>query len=138
MPLPPYVITEDIREFAATLVDSIKTKPSILEKDVPEIYQLFCTKYYPLSESQQTEFDECITTELLEKYYNYETVIHVHYDYTIRSYQGTYYRMDPDSESGYFVTSNDWYIVEKREDWEMFPTHPQIIIENKGVVRIYE
>jgi len=138
MPLPPYIITQDIHEFVKELIQSMKQDPSILKKDISDIYQMFRSKYYGLSESQQFELDDCITKELLDRYCQYEEAVSVHTNYIIPPFQGTYYRMDPENESGYFVTSSEWYIVVKYEEWELFPTHQRIHIENKGVVRIYE
>jgi hypothetical protein len=137
MPIPSHGITEDIHSFVENLFDSLT--PSNLQKDMIELYQMFKEQYYPLTLRQQEELDECITTEIMNRCYQYDTAISVHRNFRIQTLDGTYYRMDPDNESGYFVTTNDWYIVEHCPDhWEMYPTHSRIIIGNKGITRIYE
>jgi hypothetical protein len=94
--------------------------------------------YYPLTVLQQIDLDNCISQELL-RFDDYETVLLVHSKFRILKHKGTYYKMDKDSESGYFVTKDKWYIVEEcKDNWEMYPTYPRLILENNGITRIYE
>ena len=139
MPLPPEIITKDIHSFVTTLFDSLLDKPSLLKKEQHELYGMFASMYYPLTVLQQTELDTCISQELIHRFDDYETAVSVHPKFRILKNKGTYYRMDKDSESGYFVTKDTWYIVEEYKDnWEMYPTHARLILENNGITRIYE
>jgi|LauGreDrversion4_2_1035121.scaffolds.fasta_scaffold33565_3 hypothetical protein len=139
MPLPPDIITKDIRSFVMALFDSLASNPSLLQKDTAGIYDMFTSLFYPLSKVQQIELDDCISQELLKRYYNYETALAVHPEFKMMQYTGTYYKMDDASESGYFVTKDTWYIVEECTDhWEMYPTNPRILLENNGITRIYD
>jgi hypothetical protein len=138
MPLPPEIITKDIHSFVTTLFDTLLDKPSLLQKEPHELYSMFASMYYPLTVLQQAELDTCISQELL-RFDDYETVLLVHRKFRILKHKGTYYKMDKDSESGYFVTKDKWYIVEECNDnWEMYPTYPRLILENNGITRIYE
>lgn len=139
MPLPPEVITADIRSFVTTLFDSLVDKPSLLQKEPHELYQMFANMYYPLTPLQQIYLDTCISQELTHRFETYETAVSVHPKFRIFQHKGTYYKMDKDSESGYFVTKDTWYIVEEcKDNWEMYPTYPRLILENNGITRIYE
>ena len=139
MPLPEEIITADMHSFVTHLFDSLTERPSLFELDISEIYSMFVTMYYPLSVHHQTELDGRITKEIMNRFYEYETVLSVHPNFRILKHKGTYYKMDKDSESGYFVTPENWYIVEECKDhWEMYPTHQRTILQNKGILRIYE
>ncbi len=139
MPLPPEIITKDIQCFVMTLFDSLIDKPSFLQKDSYELYGMFASMYYPLTVLQQIELDNFISQELVHRFEDYDTAISVHPNFRILKHKGTYYKMDKDSESGYFVTTKNWYIVEEYKDnWEMYPTYPRLILENNGITRIYE
>jgi hypothetical protein len=139
MPLPPEIITKDIHSFVTTLFDSLVDKPSLLQKDSNELCGMFASMYYPLTGPQQFELDACISQELTRRFDEYDTAISVHPNFRILKHKGTYYKMDKDSESGYFVTTKNWYIVEEYKDnWEMYPTYPRLILENNGITRIYE
>lgn len=139
MPLPPEIITKDIHSFVMTLFDSLVDKPALLQKEPHHLYSMFASMYYPLTVLQQIDLDNCISQELIRRFDEYETVISVHPKFKILKHKGTYYKMDKDSESGYFVTKETWYIVEEYNDnWEMYPTYPRLILENNGITRIYE
>ena len=136
MPLPPEIIAEDIHSFVLHVFLSV---PNILQKDMKDLYEMFISMYYPLSLKYQQDLENAISAEMLNRFCQYETALVVHKNYTIQDHQGTYYKMDPESESGYFVTTNAWYIVEHTNRvWIIFPTDPRIILENNGITRIYE
>ena len=139
MPLPQEIITTDLQSFVTDLFDSLKERPALFELDISEIYSMFVSIYYPLSVHYQKELDDRVMKEIMTRFYEYETVLSVHPKFRILTHKGTYYKMDKESESGYFVTKDTWYIVEEcKDNWEMYPTHQRTILQNKGITRIYE
>ena len=139
MPLPQEIITADMQSFVTYLFDSLTERPAFFELDISGIYSMFVSMYYPLSIHHQTELDDRVMKEIMTRFYEYETVLSVHPNFKILTHKGTYYKMDKESESGYFVTSKTWYIVEEcKDNWEMYPTHQRTILQNKGITRIYE